>query len=203
MDNEQEMAPDNTFVFSERWTQAEAIRLQEKIAKYSARMGIDIDFILCGLETPDRIHLLMMFFILGLEFKGMVAKPLNDFQIMEKGARKLIRALHYRSHAAKWDNDNNEYIGASHYVCIDPGLVHLQGKVKLDDNLVALWNYYLMHVSYTLCDGTGTYVPYCTCITDTDGEPTKYHWVSVRLDKSGRRLRSAIKKLFDRGYIMA
>ena len=203
MNNEQEMAPDNTFVYNERWSEADTVRLVDKLAKYSARMGIDINFILIGLTTPDRIHLLMMFFMLGLEFKGMVAKPLNDFQIMEKGARKLIRALHYRSHAAKWDNDNNEYIGASYYVCMDPGLVHLQGKVRIDSNLVNLWNYYLMRISYTLCDGTGTYVPYCTFIADKDGEPTKYHWVSVRLDKSGRHLRTVIKKLFDRGYIMA
>ena len=58
MDNEQETL-DNTFVFSERWSQADTIRLEEKLAKYSARMGIDIGFILGGLESPDRINLLM------------------------------------------------------------------------------------------------------------------------------------------------
>lgn len=193
---------ENTFDYMKAWGASDSALLADKINKYAKRMGIDASPIIAGLNTNDRSHLMLMFFMIGLEFKGMVAKPLSDVQIMEKGARKFFRALRNRSHASKWDNDNNEYLGASYYVCIDPGLVHLYGNIELDSTLATLWNYYLTMIHYTQIDTGDTYCPYIVSIVDDNGVATKYHWISVRLDKRKHFLRSAIKLLMNRGYVM-
>lgn len=196
------MDEDNKFVYEDRWSERDASSLAERLERYMDHMGVQCTALIEGLQSDDRIPIMMMFFMLGLEYKGMVAKASSDIQIMEKGARKLFRAMSSRAHAAKWDNDHNIYLSAKYYVCIDPGLVHLQGNVHLDSTMVNIWNKYLIQCFYTQVDTGNTYVMHCTSICDMNGEPTKYHWVSVRCSKNGSLLRSAIKTLVDRGYIM-
>ena len=179
-----------------------ASHLATQIEKYCKRYRIDPQPFVTALTGANAGPILFMFFLIGLEYKGMNAKVNYDYMIVLKGLRKFIRTLSRRAHACKEDNDNNAYVSGMFYLCIDMGLIHLMGEDYINQGIVDIWQNFLSSVTYTQVDGY-TYSVYLMCLPDPRDSQyiCKYHWISIRCDKRQKLLKPALRKIFNRGYV--
>ena len=174
--------------------------MQKYCKKYGIYSGAISEFLTGNMRHCD-YAILLMFFILGLEYKGMTKNIKTDLDVIIKGARKFVRTMANRCYASKASNNTNIYPSAMYYLCVDMGLIHLIGWEKIDLKIIDVWNHLCNNMFYKQWDGT-VYASYVVGIHSPKNSNNlgKYHWISVRVDKNGRGIRSAMMQIIRQGY---
>lgn len=178
--------------------------VDESMQKYCKKYCILSDPIsefLTGKMAHCDYVILLMFFILGLEYKGMTKSIKTDLDVIIKGARKFIRTMANRRYASRVSNNTNVYPSAMYYLCVDLGLIHLMEWEQIDMKIIDIWNLLCNLMFYKQFDGA-VYTLYVVGLRDPkmNNSLGKYHWISVRIGKNCTGLRSAMNQIINQGY---
>lgn len=174
--------------------------MQKYCKKYSILSDPISEFLTGKMAHCDYV-ILLMFFILGLEYKGMAKSIKTDLDVIIKGARKFIRTMANRRYASRVSNNTNVYPSAMYYLCVDLGLIHLMEWEQIDMKIIDIWNLLCNLMFYKQFDGA-VYTLYVVGLRDPkmNNSLGKYHWISVRIGKNCTGLRSAMNQIINQGY---
>jgi len=174
--------------------------MQKYCKKYSILSDPISEFLTGNMAHCDYV-ILLMFFILGLEYKGMAKSVKTDLDVIIKGARKFVRTMANRRYASRVSNNTNVYPSAMYYLCVDLGLIHLMEWEQIDMKIIDIWNHLCNLMFYKQFDGT-IYTLYVVGLRDPkmNNSLGKYHWISVRIGKNCVGLRSAMNQIMSQGY---